>query len=231
MSAHRGKYVSYLRVSTGKQAESGLSLRAQRAAVEAWLNGGSWTLIEEIVEIESGKRDKNRPALQKALDTCKRFKAKLIISRLDRLSRDPVFLLSLRDAGVEFVALDMPNANRLTVGIMALVAEQELTHLRERTRLALGEKKKQGVKLGNPRPETLTFNNRKTARAAAKKAGAAVRKQADDFAALILPLIDGDLAGLSANACAAELNRRGVQTARGGSWTARSVLNLKARMF
>jgi DNA invertase Pin-like site-specific DNA recombinase len=228
VSAHRGKYVSYIRVSTKKQQQSGLGLKAQRTAVEAWLNGGSWELVKEIVEIESGKSDRNRPELQQALDTCRRYRAKLIISRLDRLSRDPVFLLSLRDAGIDFVALDMPNANRMTVGIMAMVAEQEREALSQRTRDALAAKKAQGVKLGNP--ETLTFNNRKTAKAAAKKAGAAVRKQADEFAALILPLLDGELAGLSANATAAELNRRGVQTARGGSWTARSVLNLKARM-
>jgi DNA invertase Pin-like site-specific DNA recombinase len=222
--------VSYIRVSTKKQQQSGLGLKAQRTAVEAWLNGGSWELIKEIVEIESGKSDRNRPELQKALDTCRRYRAKLIISRLDRLSRDPVFLLSLRDAGIDFVALDMPNANRMTVGIMAMVAEQEREALSQRTRDALAAKKAQGVKLGNPRPETLTFNDRKAAKAAAKKAGAAVREQADEFAALILPLLDGELAGLSANATAAELNRRGVQTARGGSWTARSVLNLKARM-
>ena len=230
VAAHRGKYVSYIRVSTKKQQQSGLGLKAQRAAVEAWLNGGNWELVKEIVEIESGKSDRNRPELQQALDTCRRYRAKLIISRLDRLSRDPVFLLSLRDAGIDFVALDMPNANRMTVGIMAMVAEQEREVLSQRTRDALAAKKAQGVKLGNPRPETLTFNDRRTARAAAKKAGAAVRKQADEFAALILPLLDGELAGLSNNAAAGELNSRGVKTARGGRWTARSVLNLKARM-
>ena len=112
MAAHRGKYVSYIRVSTKKQQQSGLGLKAQRAAVEAWLNGGSWELVKEIVEIESGKSDRNRPELQHALDTCRRYRAKLIISRLDRLSRDPVFLLSLPDGGIDFVALDMPNANR-----------------------------------------------------------------------------------------------------------------------
>ena len=94
-----------------------------------------------------------------ALDACRRYKARLIISRLDRLSRDPVFLLSLRDAGIEFVALDMPEANRMMVGIMAMVAEQEREALSQRTKDALAAKKAQGVKLGNPRPETLTFNN------------------------------------------------------------------------
>jgi DNA invertase Pin-like site-specific DNA recombinase len=230
MTRHDGKYVSYLRVSTAKQEQNGLGLEAQRAAVMGWLNGGRWKLVDEIVEIESGKSDKNRPALQKALDACRRYKAKLIISRLDRLSRDPVFLLSLRDAGIEFVALDLPQANRLTIGIMAMVAEQEREALSARTTAALAVKKAQGVKLGNPRPETLTFNNRKTAKAAAKKAGEAVREQADQFAALIKPLLEGELAGLSANAAAKVLNERGVGTARGGQWTARAVINVRQRL-
>ena len=154
-----GKYVSYLRVSTGKQARSGLGLEAQRTAVTTWLNGGRWKLVDEVVEIESGRSDKNRPALRRALDACRRYKAKLIISRLDRLSRDPVFLLSLRDAGIDFIALDMPEANRMMVGIMAMVAEQEREARSQRTKDALAAKKAQGIKLGNPRPETLTFND------------------------------------------------------------------------
>ena len=227
MARHSGKYVSYLRVSTAKQEQSGLGLKAQRAAVMGWLNGGRWKLVDEIVEIESGKSDKNRPALQKALDACRRYKAKLIISRLDRLSRDPVFLLSLRDAGIEFVALDLPQANRLTIG-KAMVAEQEREALSARTTAALAVKKAQGVKLGNPRPETLTFNDRKVAKAAAKKAGETVREQADQFAELIRPLLEGELAGLSANAAAKVLNERGVGTARGGQWTARAVIHAGA---
>ena len=228
MVRHDGRYVSYLRVSTGKQARSGLGLEAQRTAVTAWLNGGRWKLVDEVVEIESG--DKNRPALQRALDACRRYKARLIISRLDRLSRDPVFLLSLRDAGIDFVALDMPEANRMMVGIMAMVAEQEREALSQRTKDALAAKKAQGVKLGNPRPETLTFNDPAIAAAAAVKAGAAVREQADQFAELIRPLLQGELAGLSANASAHELNRRGVRTARGGQWTARAVINVRQRL-
>jgi DNA invertase Pin-like site-specific DNA recombinase len=134
MTKHHGKYISYLRVSTQKQGASGLGLEAQRAAVETWLNGGRWQLTAEYVEVESGKSDRNRPQLAQALEACRRYGAKLIISRLDRLSRDPVFLLSLRDAGIDFTAVDMPNANRLTVGIMALVAEQEREAISVRTR-------------------------------------------------------------------------------------------------
>ena len=150
---HDGKYVSYLRVSTAKQQQSGLGLEAQRAAVMGWLNGGRWKLVDEVVEIESGKSDKNRPALRKALDACRRYGAKLIISRLDRRSRDPVFLLNLRDAGIDFVAVDMPGANRMTIGIMALVAEQEREAISSRTKAALAAAKARGVRLGNPRPE------------------------------------------------------------------------------
>ena len=241
MTRHNGKYISYLRVSTAKQEQSGLGLEAQRASVEAWLNGGNWQLVEEVVEVESGKSHRNRPGLTKALDACRRYGAKLIISRLDRLSRDPVFLLNLRDAGIDFVAVDMPNANRMTVGIMALVAEQEREAISTRTKAALaaakvkiavtGQKKRPDVKrLGNPSPETTGFQDSSLASTAGVKSGNTRAAAANDFARLIRPLFDGDLAGLSANATAAELNRRGVQTARGsGKWTARAVLNLKAR--
>jgi DNA invertase Pin-like site-specific DNA recombinase len=230
VARHRGKYISYLRVSTSKQEQSGLGLEAQRAAVEAWLNGGSWEIVEEVVEIESGKSHRNRPELTRALEACRRYGAKLIISRLDRLSRDPVFLLSLRDAGIDFVAVDLPNANRMTVGVMALVAEQEREAISQRTKAALTAAKARGVRLGNPRPETARFLDRTQAAAAGLKGGATARQSADRFATLIQPLLKDELAGLSANAAAAELNRRGVQTTRGGKWTARSVLNLKARI-
>jgi DNA invertase Pin-like site-specific DNA recombinase len=151
-------------------------------------------------------------------------------ARLDRLSRDPVFLLSLRDAGIDFVAVDMPSANRMTIGVMALVAEQEREAISQRTKAALAAAKARGVRLGNPKPETARFLNRKAAAAAGLKGGAAARQLADRFAELIRPLLECDLAGLSDNATAAELNRRGVQTARGGSWTAGTVLNLKLRL-
>ena len=124
----------------------------------------------------------------------------------------------------------MPNANRMTVGVMALVAEQEREAISQRTKSALAAAKARGVKLGNPRPETLTFNDPAAAAAAAAKSGAAVREQADQFAKLIRPMLQGELAGLSANASAHELNRRGVRTARGGKWTARAVINVRSRL-
>src|SRR4028118_2088553 len=118
----QGKFVWYLRVSTDKQGRSGLGLEAQRKAVEDFLNGGSWTLIAEFVEAESGSRDE-RPKLAEALTRCRLHGAVLVIAKLDRLSRDAHFLLGLQKANVKFVAADMPEANEMVVGIMAVVAQ------------------------------------------------------------------------------------------------------------
>ena len=224
MIKHRGKFVSYLRVSTKRQGESGLGLEAQRAAVETWLNGGSWQLVEEHVEVESGKRDDNRPALAKAFEACKAYNAKLVIAKLDRLSRDAHFLLGLQKAGVEFIAVDMPHANRLTVGIMALVAEQEREAISQRTKAALAAAKARGVQLGNPKGTEV--QGAKVGRARGSAANAA---NAQAFAERLRPVL-AELDGLSANAMAAELDRRGYATARGGKWTAGLVLTARKRL-
>jgi DNA invertase Pin-like site-specific DNA recombinase len=146
MPRHHGKFVSYLRVSTKRQGESGLGLEAQRKAVSDFLNGGNWQLVEELVEVESGKHDHNRPALHKALEACKVYGATLVIAKLDRLSRDAHFLLGLQKAGVKFVAADMPEANEMVVGIMALVAQAERRMISERTKAALQAAKARGVR-------------------------------------------------------------------------------------
>src|SRR5262245_45424406 len=124
----------------------------------------------------------------------------------------------------------MPNANRMTVGVMALVAEQEREAISARTKAALAAAKARGVKLGCPKPEAASFRDRAVASAAGTAGARTKQRLANDFAKLIQPLLDVELAGLSANAAAAELNKRGVQTPRGGQWTARSVLNVKARL-
>ena len=131
-----GKWISYLRVSTDRQGKSGLGIEAQRNSVNEYLNGGKWSLVKEYVEIESGKRT-DRPKLDEAIKACRAHKAKLVIAKLDRLSRDAHFLLGLEKAGIDFVAADMPNANRLTVGIMAMVAEEERRMISKRTKDAL----------------------------------------------------------------------------------------------
>lgn len=140
-------FVAYYRVSTQSQGRSGLGLEAQKAAVQAFLNGGSWKLLGAFTEIESGA-DNARPELAKALNACRLKGATLVIAKLDRLSRDAHFLLGLEKAGVDFVAADMPSANRLTVGIMAMVADEERRMIAARTKAALAAAKARGVALG-----------------------------------------------------------------------------------
>jgi DNA invertase Pin-like site-specific DNA recombinase len=224
MTRHRGTFVSYLRVSTKRQGESGLGLEAQRAAVDAWLNGGNWQLVAEHVEIESGKRDDNRPALAAAIAACRAFNAKLVIAKLDRLSRDAHFLLGLEKAGIEFVATDMPHANRLTVGIMALVAEQEREAISQRTKAALAAAKARGVRLGNPKGTKV-----KNYAVGCARGVETITANAQTFAERLRPVLV-ELAGLSANAAAQELERRGYATARGGKWTAGAVINARTRL-
>src|ERR1700730_12450938 len=145
-----GKFISYLRVSTARQGASGLGLEAQREAVARYLNGGTWTLVQEVVEVESGKRN-DRPAIVEALRLCRLHRATLIIAKLDRLARNVHFISSLMESGVEFVAVDFPQANRLTVHILAAVAEHEATMISARTKAALAAAKARGVKLGGQR--------------------------------------------------------------------------------
>src|SRR4051812_42433933 len=151
----KGFFVIYYRVSTAKQGRSGLGLDAQRAAVATYVNGGRCKLCGEFVEVESGKRA-DLPELAKAIAACRLYGAKLLVAKLDRLSRDPGFLRDLERNGIDFVAADMPDANRLTVGIMALVAEQEREAISARTRVALAAAKERGTKLGGFRGYTLT---------------------------------------------------------------------------
>ena len=141
------KYVAYYRVSTQKQS---LGLDAQRSSVLNYLNSKQDVeLINEFAEKESGKCD-NRIELNKALSLCKKENAKLIIAKLDRLSRKVSFLFNLRDSGINFVALDCPDFNTLTLGIFATLAQSERELISQRTKAALAEKKKQGFKLGRP---------------------------------------------------------------------------------
>jgi DNA invertase Pin-like site-specific DNA recombinase len=143
------RFVAYYRVSTERQGTSGLGLEAQQKAVRDYLNGGAWELCAEHIEVESGK-NAERPELAKALEACRRHKARLVIARLDRLSRNLAFVATLMDAGVEFTAVDNPHANKLTVHILAAVAQHEREMISERTTAALQAAKARGVRLGNP---------------------------------------------------------------------------------
>jgi DNA invertase Pin-like site-specific DNA recombinase len=219
-----GKWISYLRVSTGRQGRSGLGLEAQRAAVDSYLNGGPWRLVKEFVEVESGKND-DRPVLGQALKSCRLYGAKLVIAKIDRLSRDAHFLLGLEKAGVDFVAADMPNANRLTVHIMAMIAQEERRMISERTKAALAAAKKRGVKLGGYRAGTkLTAKLRKAGNEAnAHKA----TQRAAEVAPVIAELQAAGAASL--RAIADGLNERGIPTAQGASWSPTQVMRVLAR--
>src|SRR3954471_11447089 len=146
----RGNFVAYYRVSTARQGRSGLGLEAQRRSVADFLNGGSWDLLAEFVEVESGKAD-DRPQLEQALATCELSGATLVVAKLDRLSRNLAFLAKLQESGARFVAADMPEANELTIHIMAAVAQAERKAISTRTKEALAAAKARGVKLGGNR--------------------------------------------------------------------------------
>jgi DNA invertase Pin-like site-specific DNA recombinase len=148
-AAPNPKLVAYERVSTARQGKSGLGLEAQRKAIDDYAATKGGTILARFTEVESGRKN-DRPELEKALQLARITGATLVIAKLDRLSRNAAFLLTLRDAGVSFVACDMPEANDLTVGIMALVAQQEREAISRRTKEALAAAKARGVKLGNP---------------------------------------------------------------------------------
>ena len=142
-------YIAYYRVSTQKQGRSGLGLEAQQHAVRSFLKGDTNQLLSEFTEVESGKRN-TRPQLTAAIQQAKQQEATLLIAKLDRLSRNASFIFALRDSGVKFVAADMPDANHLTVGILAVIADHERQAISDRTKAALSALKAQGVELGTP---------------------------------------------------------------------------------
>src|SRR5215468_3616074 len=205
-----GKWISYLRVSTDRQGKSGLGLKAQRNAVNEYLNGGNWTLVKEFVEIESGKHS-DRPKLAEAIQACRIYGAKLVIAKLDRLSRDAHFLLGLKKAGVDFVSADMPNANRLTVGIMAMVADEERRMISKRTKDALAAAKRRGTKLGGDRG---VVPSKKTRAMAVEALQARADARAADLADTVKELQASGATSLRDIAKA--LDARGIPTARGG---------------
>lgn len=211
-----GKFVAYYRVSTDRQGRSGLGLDAQRSAVTGFLNGGNWSLVAEYVEVESGKRA-DRPQLAAAIAACRVHGAQLVIAKLDRLARNVAFVSALMEAGVEFIAVDMPLANRLTVHVLAAVAEHEAAMISTRTKAALAEARRRGVKLGNPG----NLSNADAGRVrSAQVRGAAADRRATDLAPVLREL-HGQ--GLSLRRIAAELVARGIASPRGGAWTAAGV--------
>lgn len=211
------KFVGYYRVSTERQGQSNLGLEAQQAAVKAYAD----SIIHSFTEIESGS-DNDRPQLAAAIAMCKRTGAALLIAKIDRLSRQAAFLLTLRDSGVQIVAADMPHAGTLEFGIRAVVAQHEREEISRRTKAALAAAKARGVKLGCPTPER-----------SSAAGNAAIKARAGAFAQRLAPIIaDIQRAGChTLRDIAAALQARGITTPRGGAaWSPSQVRNLITTM-
>ncbi len=218
-----GRFVSYLRVSTERQGASGLGLEAQREAVAGYLNGGSWTLIAEVVEVESGKRS-DRPKLAEAIRLCRLHGATLVVAKLDRLARNVAFVSALMESGVDFVAVDFPQANRLTIHIIAAVAEHEAAMISQRTKAALQAAKARGKKLGGNRGSIIDDAAREASQASRK---AKARARAADLMPVIEEIRECGVTSL--NGIADALTSKGIPTARGGTaWSAVQVSRVLA---
>jgi DNA invertase Pin-like site-specific DNA recombinase len=218
------RYVAYYRVSTERQGRSGLGLEAQKASVSEFLKTTGGTLRDEFVEVQSGK-DNGREKLAEALKLCRLTRSTLLIAKLDRLSRDAAFLLTLQNAGVRFVACDMPDMNETVVGIMAVIAQSERKAISERTKSALAAAKRRGVTLGNPK---LKPGTAATALAASKVASAVAKCRAEELRELVEDVRSKGATSL--RAIAEHFNALGIGTARGGKWAAASVARLLAQL-
>lgn len=218
-------FVAYYRVSTRKQGRSGLGLEAQRATVRTFADANECRIVDEFAEMESGKNN-HRPELQKALSSCRLHRAVLVVAKLDRLARNAAFLLSLRDASVEIIACDLPSMNRMTVGIMAVVAEEEARLISERTRSALAAAKRRGVRLGKPENLSVAARSRGT-HASWQSRSATADRRANDLRPIL-----SDLAAkghTSLRALAQALNERGIPSPRGSRWTPMAISRVLSR--
>jgi DNA invertase Pin-like site-specific DNA recombinase len=215
------KFVIYYRVSTKKQGQSGLGLKAQKRDINLYLTNYAQTpyeVIEEFTDIESGKNN-NREQLALAIKTAKANKATLLVSKLDRLSRQVSFIATLiEDKKLDFTVASMPNADKFQLHIYAALAEQERDFISMRTKAALAEAKANGVVLGGLRDTTNQRN---------KMLKAQAQERAVDLASLVLPLRKQ---GMTLSAISEEFNKRGIPTARGGAWTATTVNRLIDRV-
>jgi DNA invertase Pin-like site-specific DNA recombinase len=213
-------YFAYYRVSTQKQGNSGLGLEAQRAAVTSFLQGAA--PVGEYVEVESGKKNQ-RPQLLAAIAAARSAGGVLLIAKLDRLSRNAGFILALRDSGVQFACCDMPDANTLTVGLFAVIAQHERETISQRTKDALKAKKARGAQLGTP--ANLTEEVRQlglTTRQRNAREHSGIRQAT----ALILAR---RAQGLSCERIAGELNALGFTARRGGAFSQKQVQRLLDR--
>jgi DNA invertase Pin-like site-specific DNA recombinase len=218
-----GKFIAYHRVSTQKQGASGLGLEAQQVAVATYLNGGTWELIAEFREVETGKGADalaKRPQLRAALDACRKHGAVLIIAKLDRLARNVHFVSGLMESKVKFVACDMPEANELTIHIMAAFAEHEAKRISQRTKDALAVAKGRGVVLGKAGAANLRPNIEER------------QKAANAFARKLRPTFESMKARrMSQRSMVMELNAIGVPAQKGGGWSLSQVQRIFRRQL
>jgi DNA invertase Pin-like site-specific DNA recombinase len=211
--------IAYIRVSTQGQGRSGLGMEAQREAIERFADSEGFEIAEWFEEIETGKGADaldRRPVLSRALATARKLKAPVLVSKLDRLSRDVAFVAGLMAQRVPFIVTELgPDADPFMLHIYVALAQKERALISARTRAALQAKKSAGAQLGN-----------RTNLADARKLGAAANaRAADEFAANVLPILQSLRANqvTSLRGLAEALNARGVRTARGGTWTAVQV--------
>jgi DNA invertase Pin-like site-specific DNA recombinase len=229
MATNTGKFVAYYRVSTVRQGKSGLGLDAQRQAVATYLNGGDWKIVEEFTEVESGKNSE-RPALDKALAVARLHRAAVVVSKMDRLTRSVPFLNRLLEANVDVRFADLPQiegaTGRFMVQMMVSVAELEAGMISKRTKDALAQAKKRGVKLGGYRGSKPTSRMRARSTVVVQ---ARANARAADLAPTIRKLQAAGAASL--RAIAAGLNAEGIPTARGqGIWSAVQVARILERI-
>ncbi len=218
------KYIAYYRVSTVKQGKSGLGLDAQRKMVTDFVAANGGEIVKEYTEIESGKCS-DRPELAQAIRHASLVGGRLLVGKLDRLSRDLHFILSLQKCNIDFQVADLPGCDSFTIHIYGALAQRERELIASRTKAGLAAAKARGVKLGTNNLPTELIHE-------ASARGVEIRRQnADNFAARVRPVIDAMLAqGASLRAVAGELEKLGVRTARGGRWTATAVKNVMERL-
>lgn len=217
------RYAAYYRVSTQKQGQSGLGLDAQRAVVRAYvarIPGAQ--VIAEFTEVESGKRS-DRPEIRKAIAECKRSAATLVIAKLDRLARNVLFIATLMDSGVEFIACDMPQANRMTIHILAAVAENEAKAISDRTKAALAQARARGKKIGRRKGCKASPSSIEASRTRTRMMAMARDKEVIE----LLSALQKD--GMTLAKMTAMLNMTGKVSARGGKFSKSQVHRILAR--
>jgi DNA invertase Pin-like site-specific DNA recombinase len=220
--------IGYLRVSTKGQGESGLGLEAQQAAIEAYARQHGSKIAGLYTEVESGKLA-DRPGLAKALAHAKRSKGTLVVAKLDRLARNVEFLAHVLNAGTEFVACDNPAANRLTLHILAAVAEAEAKAISERTKAALAAYKARGGKLGGELPQCRNLTPGAIVKGRQRSAEARAKAATDAYADLAPSMKQWRTEGMTLEGIAGKLNAEGHTTRRGRPWNPVQVARVLER--